>query len=216
MNVICRPSFDFDSPLVRRAIYSARADSSLFYISFEDLEKVSKTMSCHQDAAGDERGVAALSHEQFQALVRSEIKTLIRSDPVLGDLDADDITTEDVEHLLALHHGQAMHVKVLRGDDTHIPLVLRRDATLLQLRRRIKIATLKELEADRGNEDDRKRRRFRPSPARISWKYVWKTYGLEFENVVLTDLNRKLVDAGVRNGSTLTFVKLRKAKTRSL
>ena len=139
--------------------------------------------------------------------MQSQIKSLVASDPLLNDLPIETLTSEDLENLIALHHGQGMHLKVLRGDDTHLQLVVRRDATLRQLRRQIRQATVKEL----NDEKDRKERRtFSCSPSRISWKHVWKTYGLKFDGAVLEDMDLKLTDVGIKNGSTLTFVKLKK------
>ena len=92
--------------------------------------------------------------------------------------------------------------------------MIRRDATLLQLRKQIKIKTIRELKANEKTETnkrktDSKTRTFRSSPDRISWKSVWKTYGLKCDGEILRDLEVRLIDVGVRNGTTLTFVKLK-------
>lgn len=42
---------------------------------------------------------------------------------------------------------------------------------------------------------------------RISWKYVWKSNWLSYEGTRLTDDNAKLHQYGIRNKSTLKFVK---------
>lgn len=150
--------------------------------------------------------IASLSHEQFRAIFASELKSLVQSDAVLSDLDIDLLSVEDLDNLIALHHGEGMHLKILRGDDTYLRCVVRRDATLSKLRKHIKMETLKELKMTKGV----KKGTFRQSPERISWKHVWKTYGLKFEGNILNDRNVKLIDVGVRNGSTLIFVKLKR------
>jgi len=147
------------------------------------------------------------SHDQFLQTVRHEINSLVQNDPILNDLDVDNLPAEDLENLVALHHGGAMYLKVIRGDDSVLPLIVHRDATLRHLRRQIKAATVKELQS---NKDEKKR--ISPSPDRISWKYVWKTYGLQFEGLLFDDLDLKLNDVGIRNGSSLVFVKLKRRK----
>lgn len=39
----------------------------------------------------------------------------------------------------------------------------------------------------------------------INWKYVWKTYGLIFDNEKLIDNNKSLRDYGIVNNSQLNF-----------
>lgn len=161
-----------------------------------------------------ETDVSSLSHDQFRTMFSSELKSLVESDAVLSDLDIDNLSAEDMENLIALHYGDGMHLKILRGDDTYLRVVIRRDATLLQLRKQIKIKTIRELKANEKTETnkrktDSKTRTFRSSPDRISWKSVWKTYGLKCDGEILRDLEVRLIDVGVRNGTTLTFVKLK-------
>lgn len=148
----------------------------------------------------------------------SELKSLVESDVILADLDIENLSAEDLENLVALHHGQGMHLKIARGDDTYLPVVIRRDATLLQLRKQIRIETVKEMKTNNKMELERKKRTvkksrtFRSSPERISWKSLWRTYGLRFDGEILMDLEKRLSDVGVQNGSTLTFVKLKTCK----
>ncbi|XP_071528337.1 uncharacterized protein [Panulirus ornatus] len=42
---------------------------------------------------------------------------------------------------------------------------------------------------------------------KISWRYIWKTYWLCYNGEKLTDDNTRLLEFGIRNKSTLTFVK---------
>ena len=44
----------------------------------------------------------------------------------------------------------------------------------------------------------------------ISWKYIWKTYDLQFNDVILNDNNKKLQDVGIKNKSFVHFVKKRR------
>lgn len=44
----------------------------------------------------------------------------------------------------------------------------------------------------------------------ISWKYIWKTYHLQFDDIILSDNSKKLQDIGIRNKTYVTFVKRRK------
>ena len=44
----------------------------------------------------------------------------------------------------------------------------------------------------------------------ISWKYIWKTYFLKHSDKILKDNNVKLKDIGIKNRSTLEFIKKKK------
>lgn len=45
----------------------------------------------------------------------------------------------------------------------------------------------------------------------ISWKYIWKTYNLQFREVILSDNNAKLTEIGIKNKSCVSFKKRRKS-----
>ncbi|KPI94565.1 U11/U12 small nuclear ribonucleoprotein 25 kDa protein [Papilio xuthus] len=48
------------------------------------------------------------------------------------------------------------------------------------------------------------------SKVKISWKYIWKTYNLSFDGIILDNNANPIEDYGVSNKTTLTFKKRRK------
>lgn len=51
------------------------------------------------------------------------------------------------------------------------------------------------------------------STTKISWKYVWRTYQLQYDECAMSDDNALVANYGVRNKSEIRFVKkLRKTK----
>jgi U11/U12 small nuclear ribonucleoprotein SNRNP25 len=49
-------------------------------------------------------------------------------------------------------------------------------------------------------------------PRKISWKYIWRTYVLQYGNTRLSDDNARLGDLGVGKDSELVFNKIRREK----
>lgn len=47
---------------------------------------------------------------------------------------------------------------------------------------------------------------------KISWKYIWKTYDLNYDGIILDCDHRSIDEYGVTNKVTLTFKKRRKKK----
>ena len=45
-------------------------------------------------------------------------------------------------------------------------------------------------------------------PKGVNWKYVWRNYGLRFDNEKLADDEKQLRDYGIANKSELTFFRL--------
>lgn len=140
------------------------------------------------------------SHQEAVNFVRKTLDSLLSTDPILNDLPTA-VTLEEVESLVALEHGQAIHVEIHRADGTTLPVIIQQNATVGKLKRAVERAT--ELKLSR---DAHHRRR------RISWKYVWKTYWLYAHGVKLKDDSAKLKDCAIRNNDRVSFIKRLKEK----
>lgn len=145
---------------------------------------------------------AVLSHAELKAFFQGALAKLLQADPVLKDLHPQ-VTLEEVQALIDLEHGQAMKVYIEKADGGFWNIVVPREATLHEL----KIA-LKHHIALYLNRKGLKKR--------ISWRYIWKTYWLCFDREKLTNDNCKLLEYGIRNKSTLTFLKKRRERQRIL
>lgn len=135
------------------------------------------------------------THQEAVNFVRKTLDSLLSSDPLLDDLPTA-VTLEEVKSLIALEHGQAIHVEIYRADGTSLPVIIHQNATVAKLKRAVERAT--ELKLSR---DGHHRRR------RISWKYVWKTYWLYAHSVKLKDDSATLKDCAITNNDRVSFIK---------
>ncbi|KAK7091866.1 hypothetical protein V1264_009490 [Littorina saxatilis] len=141
-----------------------------------------------------EAKVEVLSHGEIMHVVKDTLAGLISNDPLLKDLHPY-VTLEEVNSMIALEYGQAMVVNVVRGDGDVMPVVVKQDATLLDLKHGVKrLMTLQLLRSTEG------------APA-INWRYIWKHYWLFFNGEKLSDDNKLLKECGIRNRDEVTFMK---------
>lgn len=138
------------------------------------------------------------SHEETLQLVQTSLNSLLASDPLLSDLPPC-VTLEEVRSLIALEHGQAIRVVLEREDRTSLPIIVKREATVRELKRAVEKAT--ELKLDRDYAEKLNR------PPKISWKYVWKSYWLMAHHRKLKDDDATLKDHCIANNDRLSFVK---------
>ncbi|XP_076456476.1 U11/U12 small nuclear ribonucleoprotein 25 kDa protein-like isoform X2 [Babylonia areolata] len=148
------------------------------------------------DSGGGEKEVKVevLSHGEIMHVVKDTVAGLIATDPLLKDLHPY-VTLEEVNSMIALEYGQAMVVNIQRADNEIMPIVVKQDASVLDLKHGIKrFLTLHLSRKGEGHVP-------------ISWRYVWKHHWLYFDGEKLTDDNKKLKDYGIRNRDKVTFMK---------
>lgn len=80
-----------------------------------------------------------------------------------------------------------------------IAVIVKLDCTLRQLREAIRMRF--KLLRERSPRDSPYRRA-------ISWKYVWRKYGLMFGEEKLLDMDKQLRDYGIQNKSELRFFQI--------
>ncbi|CAG9134722.1 unnamed protein product [Plutella xylostella] len=139
-----------------------------------------------------------LSHDELLEITKSSLCTLISCDSLLSDLPTD-IILEEVLSQIAVEHGQSITIYVSREDEPVLKVIVPQNITVLSLKKAI--ARHFEIYQQRIN-----------SKVKISWKYIWKTYDLNYEGVILDSDLCKIDDYGVTNKVTLTFKKKRKKK----
>lgn len=143
---------------------------------------------------------SALSHAELKAFFQGALAKLLQGDTVLSDLHPQ-VTLEEVQALIDLEHGQAMKVFIKKADGGYWNVVVPREATVHELK-----VALKHHVALWLNRKGLKKK--------ISWRYIWKTYWLCFDKEKLTNNNCKLLEYGIRNKSSLTFLKKRRDRQR--
>ncbi|XP_053132790.1 U11/U12 small nuclear ribonucleoprotein 25 kDa protein [Hemicordylus capensis] len=134
------------------------------------------------------------AHAEVLARWQAALARLVR-DPLLCDLPAQ-VTPEEISSQVALEYGQAMTVRVRRGDAPQAPrpVVVVQNASVLDLKKAIQRFVQLKQEREGGIQH-------------ISWKYVWRTYSLTFGGEKLTDDQKKLREYGIRNRDEVSFVK---------
>ncbi|XP_045459188.1 U11/U12 small nuclear ribonucleoprotein 25 kDa protein-like [Melitaea cinxia] len=137
-----------------------------------------------------------LSHDDLIEVSKSSLQTFLSSDSLLSDLPPD-ILLEEINSLIAVEHGQSITLYVLRENEQPLKVIVPQNTTVRDLKKAI--ARHFQLHQNRiGNK------------VKISWKYIWKTYNLNFDSLILDDDNSNIANYGVTNKVTLTFKKKRK------
>ncbi|XP_072415556.1 U11/U12 small nuclear ribonucleoprotein 25 kDa protein isoform X1 [Chiloscyllium punctatum] len=144
----------------------------------------------NQEKAAEEE--EELSHAEILDLFQEGLAMIVQ-DPLLCDLPVQ-VTLEEINSQVALEYGQAMTVKVKKGDGEIMPVVVIQNDTVLDLKKAIQRYVQLKQEREGGTQY-------------ISWKYIWRTYHLTFNGEKLTDDKMKLKDYGIRNRDEVTFIK---------
>ncbi|XP_042875766.1 U11/U12 small nuclear ribonucleoprotein 25 kDa protein-like isoform X1 [Penaeus japonicus] len=134
-----------------------------------------------------------LSHAELKKFFQEALCQLLKKDPVLNDLHPQ-VTLEEVNALIELEHGRAMKVYVEKADGGFWSVVVPREATVHDLKKALKNHVALMLTRKGAKK-------------KINWKYIWKTYWLCHEGEKMTDDWKKLLELGVKNKSSLTFLK---------
>ncbi|XP_045511242.1 U11/U12 small nuclear ribonucleoprotein 25 kDa protein-like [Colias croceus] len=139
---------------------------------------------------------AMLSHDELLEVTRSSLCTLISCDSLLSDLPLD-VITEEILLLTAAEHGQSITIFISRENEPKLKVIVPQTAKVRDLKK--SIARHFEIFQQRIG-----------SKVKISWKYIWKTYNLDFDGILLDDDNSSIDNYGVCNKVTLNFKKKRK------
>ncbi|XP_078713203.1 U11/U12 small nuclear ribonucleoprotein 25 kDa protein [Lampetra fluviatilis] len=140
----------------------------------------------------DEEDEEKMSHTQFLDVFQEGMARILQ-DPLLCDLPVG-VTLEEIRSQIALEHGRAMTVRVVREDGDVLPVVVQQDASVLDLKKALRRHMQLKME--------------RESRTRlVSWRYVWRTYHMVFEGHQLLDDSKLLKDYGIRNRDEVTFGK---------
>ncbi|KAF9787587.1 hypothetical protein SFRURICE_001639 [Spodoptera frugiperda] len=141
---------------------------------------------------------STLSHDELLEITQSSLATLLSKDSFLKDLP-NDIIIEEILSQIAVEHGQSITIFISRESEPTLKVIIRQDAKVRDLKKAIQ----------RHFELYQKRAGIK---TKISWKYIWKTYNLNFDSIALDDNNANIQDYGVTNKVTLMFKKRKKEK----
>ena len=179
----------------KRRRRSSSRESSSSDQPFKKVIAVEKSVTSHHSEINVDRDY---SHQETLQLVQTSLNTLLASDPLLSDLPPC-VTLDEVRSLIALEHGQAIRVVLEREDRTSLSVIVKRGATVRELKRAVEKATELKLNRDYAEKSDR--------PSKISWKYIWKSYWLMAHNRKLKEEDATLKDCSIANNDRLSFVK---------
>ncbi|XP_043945390.1 U11/U12 small nuclear ribonucleoprotein 25 kDa protein isoform X1 [Protopterus annectens] len=155
----------------------------------EEKKEEEETVTKEEENEEDEE---ELPHAEAMDIFEEGLAMIVQ-DPLLCDLPIQ-VTLEEVNSQIALEYGQAMTVRVCKGDGEIMPVVVVQNATVLDLKKAIQRYVQLKQQREGGIQH-------------ISWRYVWRTYSLTFGGEKLTDDKLKLKDYGIKNRDEVTFVK---------
>ncbi|XP_014369033.2 U11/U12 small nuclear ribonucleoprotein 25 kDa protein [Papilio machaon] len=138
----------------------------------------------------------SVSHDELLEITESSLFKLLNYDSLLCDLPSD-IIIEEILSQIAVEHGQSIRIFISREDEPALKVIVPQTASVGDLKKAIA----------RHFEIHQKRI---GSKVKISWKYIWKTYNLSFDGIILDNNANPIEDYGVTNKTTLTFKKRRK------
>lgn len=183
-----------------------RAGASDTSIAKADTKSLEDKESQVSDEAGEPQQAESLdsetlSHAELKKFFQEALSQLLKKDPILNDLHPQ-VTLEEVNALIELEHGRAMKVYVEKADGGFWCVVVPREATVHDLKKALKNHVALML-----NRKGVKKK--------INWKYIWKAYWLCYEGEKLADDRKKLLELGVKNKSSLTFIKRLRERNKS-
>ncbi|KTF92555.1 hypothetical protein cypCar_00014376 [Cyprinus carpio] len=167
-------------------------EENLKKVDEAELEEKTVVDEIKKEQEEEEDEEEALPHSEFLDIFEEGLALMVQ-DPLLCDLPIQ-VTLEEVNSQVALEYGQAMTVRVCKGDEEVMPIVVVQSATVLDLKKAIR----RYMELKQQREGGVKH---------ISWKYVWRTFHLVFNGEKLEDDKRKLKDYGIKNRDEVTFLK---------
>lgn len=144
-------------------------------------------------STNDANNEISWSHQEAMAKFHAGLSDCLQNDPYLNDLP-ESITLEEINLQISLEHGQAITVYVNREDGQSLPVVVDQKGTVLDLKKAIRRHMEIKLHRECG-------------PSHISWRSVWKSYWLLFDNEKLTNDNETLKNYGIGNMSEVKFIK---------
>ncbi|KAI9362648.1 hypothetical protein BD770DRAFT_381481 [Pilaira anomala] len=127
--------------------------------------------------------------------LQKEINQLLEHEE-LKDLDAFP-TEEEIDMLIAVETGQAFQITLNRSPLPSIPLIVLQSSSVLDIKRMIKHQLEK---MEKNDKTGRKRK--------ISWKYIWRSHCLMFNNARLLNDRAVVSQLGIKQNSVLKFSRL--------
>lgn len=167
------------------------------------------------DVVSDFQASSELSqnHQHLRNETRERLKNLFAKTPALRDL-CYDVTPEEIAAEIAIVNGESIKVYVTREPYQQLKVIVPKNSNVRELKAAIRrtFTALRNRQrttdiTDVNDSKQSERRNSTETIPNISWKYIWRTYYLQHGTYVLNDDEKLLRDYGVRNKTTLNFVK---------
>ncbi|CAO3592155.1 unnamed protein product [Absidia cylindrospora] len=124
--------------------------------------------------------------------LKETISSLLKN-PILSDVTALLPTEKDLDTLISLEQGHAYRIQVKRGPLQPIHLIVGQSSTVRDIKKLFQHEwTLQEKNKQRS----------------VSWKYIWRTYCLQFKHQRLSNDDAVVSQIGIQLDSILTFARL--------
>ncbi|ORZ20579.1 hypothetical protein BCR42DRAFT_210221 [Absidia repens] len=134
-----------------------------------------------------------MTEEKQQVDKLEETISSLLKDPILSDITARLPTEKDLDILISLEQGHAYRIQVKRGPLPPIHLIVGQSSTVRDIKKLFEHEwTLQEKNKQRS----------------VSWKYIWRTYCLQFKHQRLLNDDAVVSQIGIQLDSILTFARL--------
>ncbi|ORX79268.1 hypothetical protein BCR32DRAFT_269574 [Anaeromyces robustus] len=135
-----------------------------------------------------------------------EILNQLKKDTLLKDIKEENFNLEYINLLYKYETGNAYKIIVERGDLPPIEILIKTNATLLDLKHQF-VKQLNNLYLHNNNNNTKDKNKKKKNKNFINWSYVWKRYCFSYNGTRLTNDKLNLKDAGFKKNTTLQFKK---------
>ncbi|KAM7540515.1 hypothetical protein Aperf_G00000032990 [Anoplocephala perfoliata] len=163
----------------------------------------------------------------FQEKITFDLLSLIKEDEYLKDISRTDVNSVEkcIDNAIALHHGQAMRLVVVRGDE-RLPITVSNDGKVHDLFTTVANAIDEKLANEKAEYQDliskidkhdkaliSRAFSLNPPPRRLNWQRFWRTHCLASNEAVMKDRNTPLKKVpGLSNNNVIRFVRRNRKK----
>lgn len=183
-------------------------------------------MSEFDDSIFEKSKELCKSHRNLLNVTKERLKRVLAVTPFLDDITTD-VTNYQIADEIAILTGESIKIYVKREPYRKLKVIVpARHTTIAQLKSAIQRSFSASQRRQRRHHQSSSRAECRQRSGfgeTISWKYIWRTYYLQFNGTPITDDTKTIKNYDILNKSVLNFVKcikvtkkLKKNQTKSI
>lgn len=179
------------------------------------IQKMCESAECERKTTDQ----LAAYHRNLCNITKDRLRSILAQTPLLRDISCD-VTHDELAAEIAYINGASIKIYVQRKPYQELKVIVARQCKVSELKAAVRrtFEVYQRKQAKNACDDKHKskhateRQRHRGDhiavhTAKISWKYIWRTYYLCHNGMALSDNAKLLSDYGVRSKDVLDFVK---------